>query len=137
MHNTPGQKIQYLPFLIAGWVALIVSNLAMPGEPVVNWFLGSSASAGSVPAPALFPDATAATLGHSTATAPAMKPRCDECGVVDSNRPIAATDSSPVSYEITLRMSDGSMRVLNDPNPASLRPGERIILIGGLSLPNR
>ena len=133
MNDIPGKSSAYLPFLIAGWVALVASNLFMPGVAVTDWFQDSSVSADIAAAQGLFPQAEAAVAAAPVARLPAAKPRCEECGVIDSYRPIAATGSSPATYEITLRMRDGSMRVLNDAGPASLRPGDHITLIGGLN----
>jgi hypothetical protein len=87
-----------------------------------------------------------------------VKPRCPECGVIVSMREIEVLneDSGPGatggvvagnpgetrvestrSYEITVRLADGSSRVIIDAKPASWRPGERVIVIDGASAPNR
>jgi hypothetical protein len=44
---------------------------------------------------------------------------------------------STKSYEIIVRMADGSSRVFNDANPARGRTGERLIVIGGVRPSNR
>jgi outer membrane lipoprotein SlyB len=36
------------------------------------------------------------------------------------------------NYEITIRLRDGSMRVITDANPARWRHGERVTIIAGL-----
>jgi hypothetical protein len=36
------------------------------------------------------------------------------------------------SYAITIRLQDGSLRVITDAHPARWRPGERVTLIAGL-----
>jgi outer membrane lipoprotein SlyB len=41
------------------------------------------------------------------------------------------------SYEIIVRMADGSSRVIDDANPARWRTGERLIVIGGVRPSNR
>jgi len=81
---------------------------------------------------------------------PMLRTKCPECGVVESWREIVPDGSdhadtavvqqgrtSPQnrapqlkSYEITLRMKDGSSHRFVDANPANWRPGQRIILIG-------
>ena len=60
-----------------------------------------------------------------------MKARCDECGVIESTREVAAVGKSPAIYEITVRLGDGLTHVLSDASQANWRPGERIKLIGG------
>lgn len=86
------------------------------------------------------------------------KGRCAECGVIVSVREIGARDEGagpgatsgavagnqdelPVTairhYAITVRLADGSSRVINDANPASWRPGERLIVIDGANPSNR
>jgi hypothetical protein len=41
------------------------------------------------------------------------------------------------SYAITIRLRDGSMRVITDAHPAKWRPGERVTLIAGMEQPAR
>jgi len=80
------------------------------------------------------------------------KKRCDECGLIESIReteghgdtlPLAAAggpaaenqNRTPVrsaSREITVRLEDGSSRVIIDANPGRWRRGERVIIIDGL-----
>jgi len=80
------------------------------------------------------------------------KKRCDECGFIESIReteghgdaiPLAAAgrpaaenqNRTPVrsaSRKITVRLEDGSSRVIIDANPGRWRRGERVIIIGGL-----
>lgn len=57
--------------------------------------------------------------------------RCDECAIIESVRRIAPAGTAPATYEITVRLRDGSTRVNHDPSPASWRIGERIIYIEG------
>lgn len=86
-----------------------------------------------------------------------VKVKCPECGVVASTRKIEqlGTGIHPVttggvkrggriemprkttkSYEVTVRMKDGSSRVFMDATSANWRPGERVILIEGASQSN-
>jgi hypothetical protein len=80
------------------------------------------------------------------------KVRCDECGLIESIRetaghgdaiphraaggPVAknrsATPVKSASREITVRLEDGSRRVIIDANPAKWRLGERVIVINGV-----
>ena len=72
--------------------------------------------------------------------------RCEECGVIVSMRDIDQLDGSDgvtrdgqdkipgksaKSYEVTVRMKDGSSRVFLDVNPVNWRLGEGIVLIQG------
>jgi hypothetical protein len=85
------------------------------------------------------------------------KPRCAECGVFVSMREIEGHEPSGAeaaagvtagngdellaqstkSFEIIVRMADGSYRVIDDPKPATWRPGEGVIIIGGVDSSNR
>lgn len=83
--------------------------------------------------------------------------KCAECSVVESIREInqnndeidpGAADgvlrdvlnemprNSTKSYEIIIRMKDGSSRVLVDATPMNWRPGERVVFIEGASRSN-
>jgi hypothetical protein len=57
--------------------------------------------------------------------------RCRACGVIESVRSAAPAGGAPAAYELTVRLADGSVHKVNDANPASWRPGERMILIAG------
>lgn len=76
--------------------------------------------------------------------------KCPECGVVVSRRMIGHVDNTSIprpvdhitgrqtapaarTYEVTLRMKDGSTHQFMDANPENWRPGERVILIGRAS----
>ncbi|MCX7173391.1 MAG: hypothetical protein NT159_05610 [Proteobacteria bacterium] len=126
--HTPTPKTAHASLLIAGLAVFLFSGVAMSGVAILQWFQGSTEPAGEIFAQGRLSAATSAPPGTDQAPA---KSKCEECGVVDSNRRIASMGNSPVFYEITLRMSDGSIRVLNDAKPAALHPGEHIILIGG------
>jgi len=83
---------------------------------------------------------------------PRRKKRCDECGFIESIREteghgeaIPLTKAGPpaaenqnralvrsASRKITVRLEDGSSRVIIDANPGRWRRGERVIIIGGL-----
>jgi hypothetical protein len=41
------------------------------------------------------------------------------------------------SYEITVRLADGSRRVIDHASPANWRPGERVIVIDGANPSDR
>ncbi len=81
---------------------------------------------------------------------PRVRVKCAECGVVVSTREIEQLGeggaprggqnempgTSARSYEVTIRMRDGSSRAFVDANPANWRPGERIIFIESASRSN-
>jgi hypothetical protein len=59
------------------------------------------------------------------------KPPCAECGLIESIGPSNPPGGS-ASREITVRLEDGSSRVIVDPDPATWRRGERVMVIDGL-----
>lgn len=83
---------------------------------------------------------------------PAVKVRCAECGVIVSMREIESSNDSTgfditgkaaaggldstqakstKSHELTIRLADGSIRVISEANSAKWRIGERVVVIGG------
>ena len=84
------------------------------------------------------------------------KIRCGECGFIESTREMGHGDAIPIiaagrpvaenrnrtplrsaSREITVRLEDGSSRVIVDSSSGRWRRGERVIVIGGIDEPNR
>ncbi|MGZ5786375.1 MAG: hypothetical protein ACXWJM_10680 [Ramlibacter sp.] len=57
--------------------------------------------------------------------------RCEQCGVIQTIRRIDAADGRPPTYEITIRLHDGSMRTHSNATPGNWRAGDRIMLIKG------
>ena len=140
--NTHPREPLHLPQLIGYIAAILVSGAAIGSLAI------SAQSANGVASPAESPDATAALAIAATG---ARASRCPECGVIESTREVGATDenagvsgSSRIAadneievkparnYEITIRLQDGSMRVLTDARPASWRRGERGTIIAGV-----
>lgn len=142
--NTHAKKILQLPLLAGGIAAILVSGIA----------LGSLAIAGrdlnAIRTPAKPPAAVAAP---AIAEAGAGARRCAECGVIESTREIETSDAKTGvgasgwiavcsrneigrkrarSHEITIRLRDGSMRVITDAKPAKWRHGEQVTIIAGL-----
>jgi outer membrane lipoprotein SlyB len=87
-----------------------------------------------------------------------VKARCPECGVIVSVREIERHDQDSDSgaaggataanlgatgvkwtrnHEITVRLSDGSSRVIDDAKPARWRSGEHVIVIDGANPSNK
>ena len=50
-------------------------------------------------------------------------------------RPVARSVIIASSYQIVIRLRDGSRRVFNEPTARSLRSGERVLVIAGIELP--
>jgi hypothetical protein len=55
--------------------------------------------------------------------------RCEECGIVQAIRRIDAVDGRPPTYEITIRLRNGSMRTNTNATPGNWQAGDRIMLI--------
>ena len=135
---TQANKRSYLPLLLGGIAAILVSGIAIGSLAI------SFQESNGVVAPAA-PPVTAAPVARSY--------RCAECGVIESTRKIEAPDETTgvdpsgrmaagnrgeigakllPNYEITIRLRDGSMRVIRDPKPAKWRHGEQVTIIAGV-----
>lgn len=145
--KTQAKKSRHLSLLVMG-IAVIVFGAA-GSAAIMRWL----------------PVATAQLVGDTVQTAPERadgqvraKSRCPGCGVIVSMREIGSQDkdSAPEaaggvmygsrdemqinpdkSYEIVVRMADQSRRVITHASPASWRPGERVVVIGGASQTNK
>ena len=139
--NTQANKPLHLPRLVGGIAAILVSGIAIGSlaitAPAFNGVFAPAEPVEATVAPAI--------------TAPGARAyRCAECGVIESTRQIEAPDDKSGAnasgrfaagskidgkrarnYEITIRLRDGSMRVITDANPASWRRGERVTIIAG------
>ncbi len=133
------KKHSYLPLLIAGIAVVLFSTAGI--ARMMGW------------GPNLTEDfSDIAALESSATSESGARPRCPECGFVVSMREIeirvddsgaeatgaaaAGTgDELPVkstrSYEINVRMADGSSRLITAVNPAKWRVSERLIVIAG------
>jgi hypothetical protein len=58
--------------------------------------------------------------------------KCAECGSIES---IRVTQEDSEASEITVRLQDGSSRVMIDASPGTFRPGQRVKVIDGLAGP--
>jgi hypothetical protein len=72
--------------------------------------------------------ATQNAARHAAAKA-RKHPRCDECGVIQNIRRVDAADGQAPTYEITIRLRDGSMRTSRNTTAGSWRAGDRLMLI--------
>ena len=137
--ETQTDKSSWLPLLITGLAIILFSTAAI--ARMLGWG----------------PNSTAEASVSATSETPA-RPRCPECGVILSIREIERHDEvsgpgaaggvaagngdktlvkSDRSYEIVVRMADGSNRVVNVANPARWRTGERLIVIGDVKPSNQ
>jgi hypothetical protein len=142
--NMQANKPLHLPLLAGGIAAILVSGIAIGSLAI------SAQGFNGIPAPAEPPAAIAAP---AIAAPGARAYRCAECGVIESTRKIEAPDektgvnargriaagnrgaieAKPLgNYEITVRLRDGSMRVIRDAKPARWRHGEQVTIIAGL-----
>lgn len=137
--NAQANKLLHLPLLAGSIAAIVISGIAI---------VSLASSPGSRNESAAF-----AEPAQVAAAAVSRNMRCAECGVIQSTRKIAARDESdggyaPVrtaagrraeieqapaqNYEITIRLQDGSLRVITDAHSAAWRPGEAVTLIAGI-----
>ncbi len=67
----------------------------------------------------------------AVAAGTAVKAKSPACGFVQSVRRVKARGDNPETYEITLRLRDGSTHVLTEAAPANWRRGESVVFIAG------
>jgi hypothetical protein len=146
----PARKIPHLPLLIAGIAFVLFCSAAiarsMEWLPVPAGDSGIHADSGELAADAM--DAPVRAPGRSR-----HRLKCPGCGSVVSSREIGAgagtagpygvkvgitggaTGVTPLQakkyYAFTVRLNDGSSRVVVDSNPAAWRIGERVNVIDG------
>ena len=100
-----------LPFIAT---VIVFSTVAMANVPITAWLDGAPEHAQRlVPVKAR------------------VRTRCAACGVVQAIRRIDAAGDMPESYEFTVRLRDGSIRVSSVASQAKWRSGDNIMLIGG------
>lgn len=131
--NTHTVKSILVPLLIAGFAVALLGPVAAAIEPVIGWLHSPFEGLEEVFALEQLPEALAAPLRIAPAVPgqTRRKARCEECGVIDSIRRVAAVDNLPEFYEITIRLGDGSMHVVADASLPNWRPGARIKFIDG------
>jgi len=133
------KKFSYLPLLIASIAVVLFSTAGI--ARMMGWGPNLTGDFGDIPA---LEDAATSEAGAGS--------RCPECGFIVSMREIethidhsctGATSAaapgngdetrvkSARSYEINIRMNDGSSRSFTAENPAKWRAGERLIVIAG------
>ena len=141
--NMQARKPMHLRLLLGGIAGILVSGIAIASLAI------SARGSNTVSIPAEPLEAVA----EPAITAPnARAYRCKECGMIESVRKIeipdgliqvhapgriaagyrGEIDGNPGRYAITIRLQDGSTRVITDARSARWRPGERVSLIGGM-----
>ena len=135
--NTQIPKSIHVPLLIAGIAAILFSAAAMAIVPGMGWFHTPLEGVDSIVAQEQLAETPAAPLAPLGAGKARAKARCEACGVIESMRRVAPGGISPAIYEITIRLGDGSTRVISDASPATWRPGERMTLIDGANLASK
>ncbi|HWI15242.1 MAG TPA: hypothetical protein VNT02_13355 [Burkholderiales bacterium] len=122
-------------------VLAIVAALSVLVGPTFREAPRSSASRGLLAASA----EPGPTLSQEARPGIRARARCAECGVIVSSSETETlselmdgrTASTPALVSsrrwITVRLADGSSRVINDATPADWRLRERVIVIGGLA----
>jgi hypothetical protein len=156
--KTQHYRFPYLPPLIVGIAVILFSTAAI--ATIMAWLPASTDVSGDILVSDDRPVASAKPLALTAQAAPEQvegeartKGRCAECGVIVSTREIDARDAgagphasgdqdgirvaSSRRYEVTIRLADRSHRVINLASQASLRPGERVVVIDGANPSNR
>ncbi|MEO8717052.1 MAG: hypothetical protein ABI423_02395 [Burkholderiales bacterium] len=108
-----------MPFLIATLAALLLAAASLVVVSVVGWPPEQAVAA--VP-PA------AAAAGPAVVRA---KAKCTGCGFVESVRRVAGRRDAPETYEITVRLRDGSAHSYTEAAPTQWRRGQRVVFIAG------
>jgi hypothetical protein len=144
----PAELYPYLLPVNAGIALVLVGLVAI--ARVVGWTPDSRGDSGGV----LAHD----RAGFRVASLERVGPRCPECSMIVSVRKIegfqgaagpvlaryrdagerdTAEREPATSYEIVVRMADGSSRAIRQARPASWQPGESVIVIDSVGTPDR
>lgn len=106
--------------------AVVFATVAAASTPFIRWM--------DEPADGM---ASLRVQPGASSVAPALERRvgaksaCGGCGVVESVVLIERARGQPASYELTVRLRDGSRRTSNIAHLGRWRAGDRIMLIGG------
>jgi len=142
-----GAAREVLALLIVCTAVILLSNAGF--ARIADWGPISTEASGDSLAPDEFPAA-------QTTSEARVSTRCAECGMFVSMREVESEGTGPGaarggtagnrdeirvktarSYEITIRMADGSSRVIGAANPANWRAGDRLIVIAGANPPRQ
>jgi len=145
--KTQANRHPYLLPLIIGITVILFSAAGF--ARIVGWMPNVSASFAQALASDRLPSVRAeptAAIAHTTAAGARANARCAECGVIQSIGVMDGQDDDigsgttasesgnrlTRSRRITIRMSDGSTRVIHDAHSTGWRLRERVIVIGGM-----
>jgi hypothetical protein len=103
-----GAPRERLTQFINGIVCVLFSAAGI--VPNLNWAWGSTGHSGGTP-----------VLDTLAAGSEPARPKCPECGTIVSVR----------GSEVVVRMTDGSISMISEANPARWRTGERMMVITG------
>ena len=139
--KTQTHKPWHLAQLITGIAVILLSSAGF--ARIVSWGPNSTDESGDSLAPDQMPAA-------QTTSEARVNANCAECGTFVSMRQVESKDTGPGAarggtagnqdesrlkatrgYQITVRMADGSSRVIEAANSATWRKGERLIVIAG------
>jgi hypothetical protein len=132
--NARINKLLQLPLLLGSIAATLVGGIAIASLAI------HAEGANEVSAPT---EAPAALESPASAETAVRSYRCADCGVIESTREIDAPGRIDTerrggieakrlpNYEITIRLHDGSIRVIRDAKPAKWRRGESVTVIAG------
>ena len=143
--RTQADRVPSLLLLVGAIVAILLGTSGFAA--VTSWMPASNSESrivfrsGELPTPpvgrigALAPPLPAPREGDTQPTV-----RCAGCGVIafmrEIQQPATGIDfrgESTRTYEVTIRMNDGSRHVFMDSKPATWHPGQRVILVEGKS----
>ena len=122
-----------LPMALTGFVASIVfATVAAASTPLISWMGGAADPVDSLPAQLASEDAAVPPAAPAAEVRSRSRSSCASCGVVQSVMRLEQAGDRPASYELTVRLRDGSIRTSSISNTARWRAGDRIMLIGGV-----
>jgi hypothetical protein len=124
-------KLMQVSLILAGITAMSLSTVALTKAPS-GWLRTSFKGLDRISAQEnVPPTATLLSVAPSDLGKVRVKSGCVECGVVGSVRRIVLSGDAPATYEMTVRMRDGSARVVGIASDRDWRARQHVILIGG------
>jgi hypothetical protein len=122
-----------LPVALACFVAAIVfATAGAASTPLASWMGEPAGAAALLPVQPASSGAAAAPVASAAEVRSRRQPSCASCGVVESVMWLEPVGDRPASYELTVRLRDGSSLTSRIADTAHWRAGDRIILIGGV-----
>jgi outer membrane lipoprotein SlyB len=115
--------ILYPAMLIAAVAVIVFSVLGM--ATMVGWMPGTRSGG---PAVGKAADTADTSGGRAISPRPTAIPSCDDCGTIEAIRAdkIDKNMKSTVTYQVTVRMSDGTTRMVQEATLPDLVIGQRV-----------